>query len=218
MLVDPLLLDASRTLTWGAQPERLATTIAVAATEPDRKPKLREIRRTMGRTNADDQLALVRRRSVPTHPRGSQGPVALSETTRPLYWMSRSRYPILGDDPVISQTAEYALRAVVCLGGSTGEPMTSAAIAKLTRVPHGYLSKVLQGLSRAGLVDSQRGVGGGFVLVRSLDELTVLDVINAVDPLKRITPLSALTGRASQTALLIAQTPRRRDCPDRGAL
>jgi Rrf2 family protein len=64
--------------------------------------------------------------------------------------------------------------------------MTSAAIAKLTRVPHDYLSKVLQGLSKAGMVVSQRGVGGGFVLTRSLDDLTVLDVINAVDPIRRI--------------------------------
>jgi Rrf2 family protein len=59
-------------------------------------------------------------------------------------------------------------------------------MADQTRVPHGYLSKVLQGLSKAGMVDSQRGLGGGFVLARSLDKLTVLDVINAVDPLKRI--------------------------------
>ena len=87
---------------------------------------------------------------------------------------------------MISQTAEYALRAVVCLGASPGRPMTSRLIAEQTRVPHDYLSKVLQGLSKAGLVDSQRGLGGGFVLARSLDDLTVLDVINAVDPLKRI--------------------------------
>jgi DNA-binding IscR family transcriptional regulator len=36
------------------------------------------------------------------------------------------------------------------------------------------------------MVASQRGLGGGFVLIRSLDDLTVLDVINAVDPLERI--------------------------------
>ena len=44
--------------------------------------------------------------------------------------------------------------------------MTTEAIAKLTRVPQGYLSKVLQSLSKAGLVHSQRGIGGGFVLAR----------------------------------------------------
>lgn len=87
---------------------------------------------------------------------------------------------------MISQTAEYALRAVVCLGAENGRPMTTQAIAEKTRVPASYLSKVLQGLGRAELVESRRGLHGGFVLTRPLDELTVLDVINAVDPLKRI--------------------------------
>jgi Rrf2 family protein len=87
---------------------------------------------------------------------------------------------------VISQTAEYALRAVVCLGTSPGRPLTTQAIAERTKVPAGYLSKVLQALGRAGYVDAQRGLGGGYVLNRSLDDLTLLDVINTVDPLKRI--------------------------------
>jgi Rrf2 family nitric oxide-sensitive transcriptional repressor len=87
---------------------------------------------------------------------------------------------------MISQTAEYALRAVVCLGTQGGRPLTTQVIADRTQVPGGYLAKVLQGLGRAGLVESQRGVGGGFILARPLDEITVLDVINAVDPLKRI--------------------------------
>ncbi len=104
---------------------------------------------------------------------------------------------------MISQTSEYALRAVVCIGNNGGQPMTSAAIAKMTRVPHGYLSKVLQALGKAGLVHSQRGLGGGFVLTRQFDELTVLDVINAVDPLKRIThcPLALFAHRKQLCSL-----------------
>jgi Rrf2 family protein len=88
---------------------------------------------------------------------------------------------------MISQTAEYALRAVVCLGTAPDHrPLTTQVIAEKTMVPAGYLSKVLQGLGRAGLVESQRGLKGGFVLARPMDEISVLDVINAVDPLKRI--------------------------------
>jgi Rrf2 family protein len=87
---------------------------------------------------------------------------------------------------MISRTAEYALRAVVALGSNPGGPRTTQQIAKQTQVPLGYLAKVLQSLSRAGLVVSQRGINGGFVLARPLEDLTVLDVINAVDPLKRI--------------------------------
>ena len=88
---------------------------------------------------------------------------------------------------MISQTAEYALRAVVFLGSQVGQPVTTQRVAAATRVPVGYLSKVLQALGKAGLVDAQRGLRGGYVLARPLDELTVLEVINSVDPLQRIT-------------------------------
>jgi len=87
---------------------------------------------------------------------------------------------------VISQTAEYALRAVVVLGSQPERALTAQQIAARTQVPAGYLCKVLQALSRAGLVRAQRGLGGGYEMSRGLDKLSVLDVINAVDPLKRI--------------------------------
>jgi Rrf2 family transcriptional regulator, nitric oxide-sensitive transcriptional repressor len=87
---------------------------------------------------------------------------------------------------MISQTAEYALRAVVVLGSQPGRPMTTQDVARVSRVPGDYLSKVLQALGRAGLVEARRGLRGGYVLSRALDELTVYDVVHAVDPLKRI--------------------------------
>jgi Rrf2 family protein len=100
---------------------------------------------------------------------------------------------------MISQTAEYALRAVVVLGGQPDRPLTTQEIARTSRVPGGYLSKVLQALGRAGLVEARRGLRGGYVLGRPLDQLTVYDVVNAVDPLKRIhhcpLRLSAHAGR-----------------------
>jgi Rrf2 family transcriptional regulator, nitric oxide-sensitive transcriptional repressor len=88
---------------------------------------------------------------------------------------------------MISQTAEYALRAIVYLADQDASPHTTSQIAEVTRVPAGYLAKVMQALSRAGLVHAQRGLHGGFVLARPAAELTVLDVVQAVDPLKRIT-------------------------------
>ncbi|WP_165220183.1 Rrf2 family transcriptional regulator [Aquisphaera insulae] len=87
---------------------------------------------------------------------------------------------------MISQTAEYALRAVVLLGNNGGNPMTTQDIARESKVPGGYLSKVLQSLGRAGLVEARRGLHGGYVLTRPLDELTIYDVVNSVDPLTRI--------------------------------
>ena len=87
---------------------------------------------------------------------------------------------------MISPTAEYALRAVVAIAQGSGDAVVTATIAEITRVPPGYLPKVLQTLRKAGLVDSKRGLGGGFTLARPAAEMTVLEVVNAVDPIKRI--------------------------------
>ncbi len=87
---------------------------------------------------------------------------------------------------MFSQTVEYALRAIVYLAGQDKTPRTSEQIASITQVPQAYLSKVLKDLSQKGLVHSQRGMGGGFTLVKSPGELTILEVVNAVDPIQRI--------------------------------
>ena len=87
---------------------------------------------------------------------------------------------------MLSDTVEYALRAVVLLASEPDQPMTTAVIAERTQVPAAYLAKILQGLTREGVVRSQRGVGGGITLVKSPGELSILEVVNAVEPLQRI--------------------------------
>lgn len=86
----------------------------------------------------------------------------------------------------ISQTAEYALRAIVCLADDLGRAQTTQEIAKVTKIPSDYLSKIMQSLRRAGLVLARRGVNGGFVLSESPASISVLKVINAIDPIQRI--------------------------------
>lgn len=87
---------------------------------------------------------------------------------------------------MFSQTVEYALRAVVHLSGLAPAAQTTEEIARATRVPQAYLAKVLQSLVQAGIVRSQRGIGGGMALARMPSELTILEVVNAVDPIQRI--------------------------------
>ena len=87
---------------------------------------------------------------------------------------------------MFSQTVEYALRAVVHLADQAPAPRTTDQIAAATLVPRAYLSKVLQGLCTAGIVHSQRGLGGGMALTKSPSVLTILEVVNAVEPLGRI--------------------------------
>ncbi|MBX7104911.1 MAG: Rrf2 family transcriptional regulator [Gemmataceae bacterium] len=87
---------------------------------------------------------------------------------------------------MLSQTVEYALRAVVHLADHAPEARTTDQIAEATHVPKPYLSKVLQGLARAKIVHSRRGAGGGVTLAKTPDKLTILEVVNALEPLPRI--------------------------------
>lgn len=87
---------------------------------------------------------------------------------------------------MISQTAEYALRAVTHLATHPDEARTTQQIAEATQVSPGYLSKVLQALGREGIVASQRGLHGGVTLLRDPRELTIYDIVKVVGPLQRI--------------------------------
>lgn len=88
---------------------------------------------------------------------------------------------------MFSKTVEYALRAVAHLAYEAPNARTTEQIATATRVESAtYLSKVIQELVRKGVVKSQRGIGGGITLAKSPEELTILEVVNAVEPIERI--------------------------------
>jgi Rrf2 family transcriptional regulator, nitric oxide-sensitive transcriptional repressor len=87
---------------------------------------------------------------------------------------------------MISRSAEYSLRAVVCLAANGNAPLTTQQIATATHIPAGYLAKLLQGLVKAGIITSQRGVNGGFVLAQGAGQLTLLDVVQVSDGSHRV--------------------------------
>jgi Rrf2 family protein len=87
---------------------------------------------------------------------------------------------------MISKTAEYALRLVVCLTSYPSQPKSADFLSKKTQVPRSYLHRVLQDLAASGLVQSRPGPGGGYELARESDHITLLDVVNAVSPIERI--------------------------------
>jgi Rrf2 family protein len=81
----------------------------------------------------------------------------------------------------ISEAASIAMHTAVFLAGRPGRPVTSSEIAERTHVSVNHLVKVLQRLSRAGLVSAVRGPGGGFRLARPAEKISLLDVYEAID-------------------------------------
>jgi len=81
----------------------------------------------------------------------------------------------------ISEAASLALHAVVFLASNSDQPESTRDIASVLGVSEAHLSKVLQRLTRAGLVRSTRGPRGGFTLTRPSEEMTLLEVYEAMD-------------------------------------
>jgi Rrf2 family protein len=83
---------------------------------------------------------------------------------------------------VISVTAQYALRALVYIAAQpAGRPVLARQIAAHTGVPAHYLSRILRDAVRVGLLESARGVGGGFRLTRPSRRIKLLDVLAPFD-------------------------------------
>ena len=82
----------------------------------------------------------------------------------------------------MSTRGDYACRALLSLALHGGDQPTSVRdIAERTGLPQPYLEQILLALKGAGIVRSKRGVGGGYVLARLPERLTLGQVVAAVD-------------------------------------
>lgn len=82
----------------------------------------------------------------------------------------------------ITRDGEYAVRAIVYLASQPeGKISLISEISEVQEVPKSYLSKIMQHLTRAGLVKSKRGAKGGFTLARPADRITLRETIEAME-------------------------------------
>jgi Rrf2 family protein len=80
-----------------------------------------------------------------------------------------------------SQTTGYAIEALACLARHGPHSMLVREIAGLTEIPLPYLSKIVQRLSEAGVVESKRGYKGGVKLTCPPEKITLLQINAAVE-------------------------------------
>jgi Rrf2 family protein len=87
---------------------------------------------------------------------------------------------------MLSKTALHALRAMTALAELPGNSYAGAVdIAEAVHAPRNYLGKLLQTLAEAGLVESQKGKGGGFRLARQPATITIFDIVEPIDHVSR---------------------------------
>jgi len=82
----------------------------------------------------------------------------------------------------ITRAAEYAIRGLLDLCSQPeGAVCLLSEVSERQNIPASFLSKIFQNLSKAGMVSSSRGTGGGFVLAKAPHEITLLDVLEAIE-------------------------------------
>jgi len=82
----------------------------------------------------------------------------------------------------VSTRGDYASRALLSLAlREEPSPTSVRDIAERTGLPQPYLEQILLALKGAGLVRSKRGVGGGYVLARLPQQITLGQIVSAVD-------------------------------------
>jgi len=81
---------------------------------------------------------------------------------------------------VITRATEYAIRTIIYLAQQpSNEIVLKKDICRTQNVTPAFLTKILQPLIKAGIVSSQRGVGGGFLLARDPEDINLLDILQA---------------------------------------
>jgi Rrf2 family protein len=83
----------------------------------------------------------------------------------------------------VSTRGDYASRALLSLAlrDNYGTPTSVRDLAERTGLPQPYLEQILLSLKGVGLVRSKRGVGGGYVLARPAETITLAEIVAAVD-------------------------------------
>jgi Rrf2 family protein len=95
----------------------------------------------------------------------------------------------------LSRASAYALGAVLQLSHApAGMPIPCSQLAKFGQMPERFLLQVLRNLVNHGILISTRGVDGGYALARSLDEISLLQILEATEgpQVPIIPPLDAI--------------------------
>lgn len=111
----------------------------------------------------------------------------------------------------MSEATSLALHSMAYVAMAGGEFVTVKQIADATGFSHAHLSKVLQRLVRAGLLDSVRGPKGGFRLPRPADAISLLDVYEAMEGhlVARNCMAGAPSGKCAFASCILGDLPRR---------
>ena len=81
----------------------------------------------------------------------------------------------------LRSSTDFGLRALMRLAGQPGQAFSTGEMAGELGISRHHLTKVIQSLSKGGLVETRRGTGGGFTLARAAEEVTLGEVVRLLE-------------------------------------
>ncbi|MDD2781055.1 Rrf2 family transcriptional regulator [Sulfuricurvum sp.] len=103
---------------------------------------------------------------------------------------------------LMTRASEYALLSLIVLA-KAGHPLDVDTLSRELDISKSFLAKILQSLARQGILNSYKGVNGGFELARHSRDITVLEVMEAAE---------------GKSPAVFSCSPSQEDCPSNKAL
>jgi Rrf2 family protein len=110
----------------------------------------------------------------------------------------------------LSKKTDYALISLAYVASQGSRPASAREIAERHDIPVELLAKVLQRLAQRGVLKSQQGIHGGYVLARAADTVTVAEVVEVIDGPLQLTVCGTTDERCEQFAKCNIRDPLHR--------
>lgn len=97
----------------------------------------------------------------------------------------------------LTVSVEYGVHCLLWLAGSDGKPLSSRDLADLQGISHSFLAKIFPKLERAGIVHASGGVRGGYLLARAPEDISILQIVDAIEGRKPLFDCQEIRGRCA---------------------
>lgn len=97
----------------------------------------------------------------------------------------------------LTASVEYGLHSLLWLVNAQGAPLSSRDLAEFQGLSQSFLAKIFAKLEKAGILDATEGVRGGYLLARKPEDISFLEVVDAIEGEKPLFDCQNIRGRCA---------------------
>lgn len=97
----------------------------------------------------------------------------------------------------LTVSVEYAIHALLCLVETDGQPLSTRDLAAFQGISPSFLAKIFPKLEKAGILRASKGVRGGYLLARNPEDISFLQIVDAIEGRKPLFDCQEIRGRCA---------------------